>query len=946
MRDAVMTSRDRAFHGIHGALTHAPLTSAHAHATTAAAPRTRDEATLATLDAYGSLAEKHHRLTVKHMRALYADVRTRRAFVVDDLNAFQRRAARTGGVNPFDWSDGHCAHFYEFMCARLLALDIDDECEAIGETCDVHALFDSFRADHADRWRPETVVGHDPGGNACARYRAAAAGWCERLLGDDDSRLMGAVETYLHTYAVLHEHWHVEDYVQARNTLCYSSPVHTQGDGGVWAARETYPADVRGGTYTVSQKAIKSSDDKRSNDVITMLGYGVVDVGAYRMGAEKDDAWVFDAERWAHDLPAPKFAIAQTCCTNAQFAAFIQCGGYENRSLWSHEGWRWLTRLKNDHDKCVGPLGWAPFPFGEALADGNAPAYTAWRVTQFDNTPAPLRPQRPVCHVTWYEAEAYCNWIGGRLPTELEWEAAARTSKDYAVGKPRRTYPWGETPPNATLANLDIHRNGTVDVDCLEEGESAYGCRHMVGNVWEWTASAFLPFPGFQMDFPYRENSCPWFGYRKVVKGGCWATSAPIARAGYRHSFWPDMHHTFSGFRVALGAADGLRKRALLVVPQMHRSGAKCGNVVTMERISEHFKANGIDAFTRSIQELPRSSQDMANILKAMHVDFIIVLHAFKCGAVIDAVGEFKSLKLPPVVLILGGTDVNVDAKSSDMSDRLFRERVDIATKVVSFSLSMIAAAPKDSLKFEESDINAKCQLIPQGVHMLPTLARPWTKRKRGESLRVDAGVDDDVPIMFLPGGLRPVKDVCYLSRAFAAYNSSDTRVHLTACGPEMDAKYAKDVRDEYQRVDATLLPGLDREVVLRYIADAKILLNTSVSEGQSGTIAEAMMLGTLVFARDNPGNRHLFDLCEARALATLGPSTAEPIKGDGWELHGVGILFNTPEGCFRALDALGLGKGGSEHECVQIARVRAREGVQTLSENEVARWGEILELL
>lgn len=74
----------------------------------------------------------------------------------------------------------------------------------------------------------------------------------------------------------------------------------------------------------------------------------------------------------------------------------------------------------------------------------------------------------------------------------------------------------------------------------------------MLGNVWEWTQSAFLPFPGFAMDFPYRENSAPWFGYRKVCKGGCWATSSPIARAGYRHSFWPEMNAVYTGFRVCM----------------------------------------------------------------------------------------------------------------------------------------------------------------------------------------------------------------------------------------------------------------------------------------------------------------------------------------------------------------------------------------------------------
>ena len=150
-----------------------------------------------------------------------------------------------------------------------------------------------------------------------------------------------------------------------------------------------------------------------------------------------------------------------------------------------------------------------------------------------------------------------------------------------------------------------------------------------MGNVWEWTASAFLPFPGFQMDFPYRENSCPWFGYRKVVKGGCWATSSPIARAGYRHSFWPHMHHTFSGFRAAVGG-DGYgdtKKRALCITPQKDLSNAKCGNIVTMQRIASHLSANDIVAVTRSIMDLPHAKEDIANVINAMNVDLIIVLH-------------------------------------------------------------------------------------------------------------------------------------------------------------------------------------------------------------------------------------------------------------------------------------------------------------------------------
>ena len=155
-------------------------------------------------------------------------------------------------------------------------------------------------------------------------------------------------------------------------------------------------------------------------------------------------------------------------------------------------------------------------------------------------------------------SKAYCRWRGRRLPTEAEWEVAAMCEpaddgcggfKDGIKQVPKRQYPWGAEPATPERCNIDGYRGGTIDVTELPAGDSGFGCRQMLGQVWEWTATAFYPFPGFLPDFPYRENSCPWFGYRKVIKGGCWATSSVIARAGYRHSFWPNMDAVYSGFR-------------------------------------------------------------------------------------------------------------------------------------------------------------------------------------------------------------------------------------------------------------------------------------------------------------------------------------------------------------------------------------------------------------
>ena len=937
-----MSNRDREFHGIHGASVSLPPFREESLSPLAR----RSEDALRALDPYGTLDEKHARLSVGALRAAYSYCAERRSRCVDDLSASERRATPTGGVNPFDWSDGHVAHFYEFMVARNLTDGKDAETEAVRSKWDADALFDSFRADYGDRWRAETVVGVDPSAEECAEYRRAAARWCERLLGADDARLAGAVETYLHLYGLVHEHWHLEDYVQARNTLKYARIVSRSESDGVGS--KSFPADLWGG-FVEMPKNGKDFETSDSMDTITSLGYATVDVGTYRIGAERSDKWVFDAERWAHDVRLVSFRIAKTCCTNAQFAAFIEAGGYDNRSLWSHEGWRWLTKRKESGDT-MAPLGWIVNPCVKSREDGVvvAAAYESWLVSYFDDAPVALKPQHPVCHVAWYEAEAYCNWIGCRLPTEVEWEAACRTTDRYAARPARRTYPWGEEPPSHERANLDAHRRGTIDVSALEPGDSAYGCRQMIGNVWEWTATAFLPYPGFQMDYPYRENSCPWFGYRKVVKGGCWATSSPIARAGYRHSFWPHMHHTFSGFRAAHNSTNV--GRALCVLPQRREGETKCGNIVTMERIASHLRNNGFSPVIRSILDLPQSKEDMANVLHAMDLDLIIVLHAFKCGLVIDTVGEHQDM-LPPLVLVLGGTDVNVDCKTSSAAEQIFRARVDIARHVVSFSLSMIEAAPKGSLAFVESDADSKTKLIPQGVSAPVAEIKSQTSEGANQSeldeLHADSGcAAPSAPIMFLPAGLRPVKDVCYLDDALREFNADRFKVHLTVCGPDVDEEYANEVRYRLNargECDRKLLPGVDREKVFQYISQARVVLNTSVSEGQSGIIAEAMLLGTLVCARDIPGNRNLFDLCEARACAALGPLQHEALKGDGWALHPVGILFSTPHGCFRAMDALGLTEGAKEHPVVEQLRLRAREGISELSTNESQRWTEII---
>src|SRR5262249_13377936 len=134
--------------------------------------------------------------------------------------------------------------------------------------------------------------------------------------------------------------------------------------------------------------------------------------------------------------------------------------------------------------------------------------------------------------VSRLEAEAWCRWAGRRLPSEAEWEMAARG---------------GSLDP--LLCNLDAARIGCVPVGCFPDGDSEFGCRQMIGNVWEWTSDDFAPYPGF-VPGPCREYSEPWFdGTYKVLRGGCWATRSRLMRPTYRNFYTADRNDVFAGFR-------------------------------------------------------------------------------------------------------------------------------------------------------------------------------------------------------------------------------------------------------------------------------------------------------------------------------------------------------------------------------------------------------------
>ena len=242
-----------------------------------------------------------------------------------------------------------------------------------------------------------------------------------------------------------------------------------------------------------------------------------IPAGEWVMGLE---SWAaLDNERPLHPVRTGNYWIDRTPVTVADYRKFMAAGGYHNSQWWHPQGWAW----RQQHHI-------------------TQPQY--WRDAPDDAT-------TPVWGVSWYEADAYACFVGKRLPTEAEWERAARWQPETET---LLAYPWGNDPPTPHHGNFGGHHGGVTPVGQFGAGRSATGCDDLLGNVWEWTSTWFEGYPGFQ-PYPYPGYSQAYFDKaHRVLRGGSWATRPGVLRSTFRNWYHPHVQQVFAGFRCVLPA--------------------------------------------------------------------------------------------------------------------------------------------------------------------------------------------------------------------------------------------------------------------------------------------------------------------------------------------------------------------------------------------------------
>lgn len=282
-------------------------------------------------------------------------------------------------------------------------------------------------------------------------------------------------------------------------------------------------------------KPLTINEPPKASEMKGRISSGMVNIpgGIFEVGY-KGNSFCYDNEIPEHKVYLQPFKMDVAPVTNGEYMKFIEDGGYEDYRHWLADGWELVKEQQWN-----APLYWRQ-------EDDNNNNNNIWKKKDFRGLNN-IDPDEPVVNISYYEADAYARWAGKRLPTEAEWEKAASWNEEL---QRKMLYPWGDQRPTPKHANLlESYLWGPSKVGTYPAGKSYYGCHQMIGDVWEWTSSEYVLYPGFKSKFS--EYTDKWTINQKVLRGGCFATSTAQIRNSYRNYFKPHERILFAGFRCA-----------------------------------------------------------------------------------------------------------------------------------------------------------------------------------------------------------------------------------------------------------------------------------------------------------------------------------------------------------------------------------------------------------
>lgn len=399
-------------------------------------------------------------------------------------------------LNPPLWELGHVALFYEHFCNRWVAQGGKNDHQPLLQNA--HDEFNSFAVPKEKRYTSQFER------SQVLDYYASAYQECTRLVALQPEC---PLTLYSAALSALHAEMHVESILFSMQTMGQRPAMSFSTTGPSGAVRDVPVAEwvrVPGGRFT--------------------------------QGWEVGDSLVleFDNECPRQQKQVHPFEVRTTCTTEAEMIQFIQHGGYKKKELWQRDSPTSYWWLEKGHEM---PKYW------QQRHDG----FYRRRWDEWLQVGGNL----PVVGVSYYEADAVCSWLGGRLPSETEWEYLATNG-----GTTR--FPWGDDPPHSGIANID-YSGDVLPVDSFPKGDNKWGVRQLIGNVWEWTTSPLYPYDGFRMDPLYREFTYPFMGFQNVLRGGAWTVPAALINSKYRYARPKNCDYEFFGFR----AVKGVQKRKL-----------------------------------------------------------------------------------------------------------------------------------------------------------------------------------------------------------------------------------------------------------------------------------------------------------------------------------------------------------------------------------------------